>query len=177
MYNQVLLILLFFCTYIISVKISEINEPVENMCITQIEAKKIIKMYGKEDTTFDFESFKQILSKMNVNYDDESLQQVFNDIDEDSNNVIEFNEFMKFITSYINNPPEGTLKEVFDIYDIDKNEKIDAEELYTTLTKLGYDTTLEQCQNSLKVFDKNGDGVLDKKEFEEFMITKPPKHD
>ena len=56
------------------------------------------------------------------------------------------------------------------MFDIDGNGKLDASEILTTMKGLGHPTTMEKAQEMIASVDDNGDGEIDREEFEKLMM-------
>ncbi|XP_048258892.1 calmodulin-like [Haliotis rufescens] len=64
------------------------------------------------------------------------------------------------------------LKKLFDKYDRDKGGKITTSELGAMLTSLGHEMTLEEVEEIINQFDKDGNKTMDFEEFQNMMLKK-----
>ena len=90
---------------------------------------------------------------------------IFELIDIDDNNQLDFSEFMTVVSTYCMFGREDVRKFCFYIFDKDKNGYIEADEL-AALIDLLHDNMLNgNAKTAMEKFDKNGDGKIDFGEF------------
>lgn len=90
-------------------------------------------------------------------------------VDQDESGDIDYNEF---ITATMNKQillSKDRLRVAFAAFDIDNNGSITAEELKSVLGRWGEDCRV--WMQMIEEVDKNGDGVIDLKEFTEMMLN------
>ena len=103
----------------------------------------------------------------------EDFQEYFHSIDTDKNGKIEYTEFLASVLNKKVFLKEERLYEAFSTFDKEGNGKITKDELMSVLKMEPSDDKYiaELIENA----DKNGDGVIDYKEFLEFMGYKKEK--
>ena len=133
------------------------------------DLKIIFQAFDKDnDGQINYKEFEQgILQSKSLSIKPNEIRAYFDSIDTDKNGKIEYTEF---IAACLQNKiiiKEEKLYEAFSAFDKDHNGKITKEEL-TKVLKLesGDDSYVSEL---IKNADKNGDGVIDYKEFLEFM--------
>ncbi|MBA0612943.1 hypothetical protein Godav_013475 [Gossypium davidsonii] len=90
------------------------------------------------------------------NMSKEEAQRVIQDFDIDGDNLLEFKEFVKLMEG----GNEGDdIKRAFEIYEVDKGDM----------------KSYEDCVAMIRVFDLDGNGVLDFHEFQQMMKGEPCK--
>ena len=133
------------------------------------DLKMIFQAFDKDnDGQINYKEFEQgILQSKSLSIKPNEIRAYFDSIDTDKNGKIEYTEFIAACLQNKINIKEEKLYEAFSAFDKDHNGKITKEELTAVLR-------LESANDSyvselIKNADKNGDGVIDYKEFLEFM--------
>ena len=120
------------------------------------------------DGQISFEEFQHVLLNFKSNeIMEHEIKEIFNSLDTDKNGKIDYTEFIASCLEkniYLN---KDRLHEAFSLFDKDNNGVITKEDIMNVL-QLKSDENKE-IENIIKNIDKNGDGVIDKNEFEEFM--------
>jgi calcium-dependent protein kinase len=133
------------------------------------DLKEIFKAFDKDnDGQINYNEFEQGLLKLNSNdIKKEEIHSYFTSIDTDQNGKIDYTEFLASTLQKKIFLKEEKLYEAFSMFDKDNTGKITKNDLMSVL-KL--ENKNDQYVNDLiKHADKNGDGVIDYKEFLEFM--------
>ena len=120
------------------------------------------------DGQINYKEFEQgILQSKSASIKPDEIKAYFDSIDTDKNGKIEYTEFISACLQNKIKIKEEKLYDAFSAFDKDHNGKITKEEL-TKVLKLesGDDSYVSEL---IKNADKNGDGVIDYKEFLEFM--------
>lgn len=140
------------------------------------ELRDAFEMFDKNgDGCISIQELRTTLTFLGITTTEEELQVIFNTVDTDRNNLIDFKDFCFLMTpcGVFMRPEEGVgecekedlLKEAFDVFDADKNGFIDAEELKQAMLSVGEDLNDQELTSLLASADINGDGKV---EFEEF---------
>ncbi|XP_010530254.1 PREDICTED: calcium-binding protein CML37-like [Tarenaya hassleriana] len=93
-------------------------------------------------------------------------------MDLDGDGFVDFAEFLKLMKGegdefYGEDERRKELLDAFGVYVTEGDEFITAASLRRTLSRLGESRTVDECKAMIRVFDKNGDGVLS---FDEFVL-------
>jgi Ca2+-binding EF-hand superfamily protein len=92
------------------------------------------------------------------------------ELDLDGDGEIDFSEFTQAITGGGQRDHDEALVDAFEVFDKDGNGFISARELRRVLVGLGYSKcSLRECRLMIRGVDKNGDGMVDFKEFKSMM--------
>ena len=120
------------------------------------------KRYDKDKSgAIDVDEFYKMLGEKRSLFGDS----IFELIDIDDNNQLDFSEFMTVVSTYCMFGREDVRKFCFYIFDKDKNGYIEADEL-AALIDLLHDNMLNgNAKTAMEKFDKNGDGKIDFGEF------------
>ena len=136
------------------------------------DLNKLFVSFDKDnDGQISFDEFKQgLLSIKSEGIKSDEIIEIFNSLDSDKNGKIDYTEFIASCIQKQTYLKKERLYEAFSFFDIDNNEVITKEEIMSIL-KLENDENKE-IENLIEKVDKNGDGVIDRKEFDEFMMKK-----
>ena len=136
------------------------------------DLNKIFVSFDKDnDGQISFDEFKQaLISIKSEGIKLDEIIEIFNSVDTDKNGKIDYTEFIASCIQKQTYLKKERLYEAFSFFDIDNNEVITKEEIMSIL-KLENDENKE-VENLIEKVDKNGDGVIDRKEFDEFMMKK-----
>lgn len=92
------------------------------------------------------------------------------ELDLNGDGEIDFSEFTQAVTGGGQRDYDQALVEAFEVFDRDGNGLISARELRRVLLGLGYNKcSLRECRLMIRGVDKNGDGMVDFKEFKSMM--------
>lgn len=148
------------------------DDPKGKLDESQIaDLKEAFKLFDKDnDGSITWRELGEVMKKLGQNPTDEELQDMVNEVDNDSNGIIDFDEFCAMMTPKVlgdgsNSVNDEELKEAFKVFDKDGDGKISAKELKSVMSSLGEQLTDEEVQNMIKDADKNGDGEIDYDEF------------
>ncbi|KAE8714408.1 putative E3 ubiquitin-protein ligase ARI8-like [Hibiscus syriacus] len=103
----------------------------------------------------------------------EEAQRVIEDFDNNGDDSMEFMDFVKLMDG----DNEGDdIREAFEMFEVNKGcGCITPAGLQQTLNRLGDVKSYEECVGMIRVFDLDGNGVLDFHEFQEMMKGEPCK--
>lgn len=134
------------------------------------DLNKLFVTFDKDnDGQISFEEFKQVL--ININSDtlnSNEILEIFNSLDTDKNGKIDYTEFIASCLQKQVYLKKERLHEAFSVFDKDNNGIITKDEIMSVL-QIENDENKE-IENLIRKVDKNGDGVIDKNEFDEFMM-------
>ncbi len=133
------------------------------------DLKKIfMAFYRDNDGQINYEEFKQGLMKLDSkDIHSEEFKSYFSSIDTDKNGKIDYTEFLASILRKKIFLKEERLYEAFSMMDKEGNGKITKDELMNVLKMEPKND--KYISDLMKNADLNGDGVIDYKEFLEFM--------
>ena len=133
------------------------------------DLKNLFKAFDKDENgQIDYKEFEQGLMELNseeLNKDE--IRQFFNDIDADNNGKIDYTEFIAATLQKQIFLKKETLFEAFSALDSDRDCKITKEELMKILRLQPKEDKF--AIKLIELADKNGDGVIDYKEFLQMM--------
>ena len=134
-----------------------------------LDLKNLFKAFDKDENgQIDYKEFEQGLMELNseeLNKDE--IRQFFNDIDADNNGKIDYTEFIAATLQKQIFLKKETLFEAFSALDSDRDCKITKAELMKTLRLQPKEDKF--AIKLIELADKNGDGVIDYKEFLQMM--------
>ena len=134
-----------------------------------LDLKNLFKAFDKDENgQIDYKEFEQGLMELNseeLNKDE--IRQFFNDIDADNNGKIDYTEFIAATLQKQIFLKKETLFEAFSALDSDRDCKITKEELMKILRLRPKEDKF--AIKLIELADKNGDGVIDYKEFLQMM--------
>ncbi|OMO74983.1 Calcium-binding EF-hand [Corchorus olitorius] len=101
----------------------------------------------------------------------EDAERVIKDFDNNGDSLLEFKDFVKLMEgSGDKNEDEDDMKRAFEMYEVDKGSGcITPVGLQQMLNRLGDVKSYEECVAMIRVFDLDGNGVLDFHEFQQMM--------
>ncbi|GMI89731.1 calmodulin-like 41 [Hibiscus trionum] len=103
----------------------------------------------------------------------EEAQRVIKDFDNNGDDLMEFKDFVKLMEG----DNEGDdIRRAFEMFEVDKGSGcITPVGLQQTLNRLGDVKSYEECVAMIRMFDLDGNGVLDFHEFQQMMKDEPSK--
>ena len=136
------------------------------------DLNKLFEIFDiNNDGQISFEEFQQVfLNNKYTGINQDEIREIFNSIDTDKNGKIDYTEFIASCLQekiFLN---KERLNEAFSIFDKDNNGAITKDEIMRVL-KINNEQNkeIEEIEEIIKSIDKNGDGVIDMKEFDDFM--------
>jgi len=134
-----------------------------------LDLKNLFKAFDKDENgQIDYKEFEQGLIELkSKGIIKDEIKQYFNDIDADSNGKIDYTEFIAATLQKQIFLKKETLFEAFSALDSDRDCKITKAELMKILRLQPKDDKF--AIRLIELADKNGDGVIDYKEFLEMM--------
>lgn len=99
------------------------------------------------------------------------FKEAFNEFDKDGSGAISTKELLAVMRSLGQNPTEDEVHDLRMEFDMDNSGKIELEEFLEMMkTKSSMVDHMDDIREAFKIFDKNGDGFIDAKEFGEVMM-------
>ncbi|KAF8015516.1 hypothetical protein BT93_H1131 [Corymbia citriodora subsp. variegata] len=96
----------------------------------------------------------------------EDAQGVIGELDTDGDGLIDFGDFLKLMRS----DGDDDLRRAFEMFEDEKGSgSITPKGLQTMLRRLGDAKSYEECEDMIRVYDVDGNGVLDFQEFHQMM--------
>ena len=129
------------------------------------DLKKVFEAFDKEkDGQISIDELqKGLLQLKSTRFNNEDILKLFKTIDVDKNGRIDYTEFLAATLQEHNYLQKEKLYEAFCVFDKDKSGHISKKELMEVLkTQKTHEKDIEEY---IKAVDKNGDGVIDYKEF------------
>lgn len=101
----------------------------------------------------------------------ENVQRVIKDFDTDGDKLLEFNDFARLLEGDDN--IDDDLRRAFEVFEGENKGGgcITAKGLQQAFNRLGEAKSLQECAAMIRVFDLDGNGVLDFHEFHKMMIN------
>ncbi|CAL5367181.1 unnamed protein product [Camellia sinensis] len=97
----------------------------------------------------------------------EEAQGVIGELDGDGDNLIDFSDFMRLMKK---EGEDEDLKAAFEMFEFEKGSgRITPKSLQRVLSRLGDVKSDNECEAMIRVFDTDGNGVLDFHEFNQMM--------
>ena len=112
---------------------------------------------------------RDILGKLKIRCEDESIDEFFDKLDTDHDKRISFEEFREFARIR-----ESQLIELFFEIDKDKDGHLATHEVMTALKKHGLSASVHTVNSFIKRLDKNNSGTITYNEFRELTMLFPP---
>ncbi|CAL5418197.1 unnamed protein product [Camellia sinensis] len=98
----------------------------------------------------------------------DEAQRVITEFDKDGDNLLEFGEFVHLMER--DSEGDDDLKRAFEMFEVEKGSGcIKPEGLQQVLNRLGEAKSKEECKAMIRVFDLDGNGMLDFYEFHKMM--------
>ena len=136
------------------------------------ELQEVFRRFDRNgDGKISSEELSAYFASIGDNISREEAQRVIKDFDNNGENLLEFKDFVKLMEG----DNEGDdIKRAFEMYEVDKGcGCITPVGLQQMLNRLGDVKTYEECITMIRVFDLDGNGVLDFHEFQQMMRGEP----
>ncbi|XP_022768874.1 probable calcium-binding protein CML41 [Durio zibethinus] len=137
--------------------------------------EELKKVFGRFDSDGDgkisSEELSAYFASIGDNISRDEAQRAIKDFDNNGDNLLEFKDFVKLMEG----DNEGDdIKGAFELYEVDKGSGcITPVGLQQMLSRLGDVKSFEECVAMIRVFDLDGNGVLDFHEFQQMMRGEP----
>ncbi|KAG2467128.1 calmodulin-like [Polypterus senegalus] len=138
------------------------------------EFREAFALFDKDgDGTITSKELGTVMRALGQNPSEAELQDMINEVDADSNGIVDFTEFLTLMVKRIKDmDSEEEIREAFKVFDKDGNGSISAEELHLVMKNLGEDLTDEEIYEMIREADIDGDGQINYEEFVQMMTAK-----
>ncbi|GLJ42456.1 hypothetical protein SUGI_0879890 [Cryptomeria japonica] len=101
---------------------------------------------------------------------EEELTAMIKEADSNGDGYIDLTDFIRLNTGS-GFDKDSELFDAFNLFDVDKKGCITAQGLHEIMTRLGEESSLDDCHMMIKRVDSDGDGVVNFCEFKQMMMT------
>ncbi|XP_028676067.1 calcium-binding protein LPS1-alpha-like [Erpetoichthys calabaricus] len=138
------------------------------------EFREAFALFDKDgDGTITSKELGTVMRALGQNPSEAELQDMINEVDADSNGIVDFTEFLTLMVKRIKElDSEEEIREAFKVFDKDGDGSISAEELHLVMKNLGEDLTDEEIYEMIREADMDGDGQINYEEFVQMMTAK-----
>jgi len=147
----------------------------ENLTEEQLaDYKTVFTQFDKnQDGLMSFDELKLVIDELGFFGGEVELKSIMAELDIEENKLINFATFLAVMARrLLLSDNEEEMLEAFKVFDKDNNGQLSAAELKSVLTTLGEKLTPEECDEIVKLADKDGDGVINYREFVRSLLTK-----
>ncbi|KAL1324027.1 hypothetical protein HN51_034216 [Arachis hypogaea] len=140
------------------------------------ELQRVFQMFDRNgDGRISKKELNDSLEKLGIYIPDKELDQMIEKIDVNGDGWVDMEEFGELYMSIMDEreerDEEEDMKEAFNVFDQNGDGYITVEELRSVLSSLGLKQgrTVEECRKMIMKVDRDGDGMVDYKEFKQMM--------
>ena len=130
--------------------------------------KQFVAIVGNINNSLDITMLKTLTKNLELNYSDEELQHLIEEVDEDGNGEIDFKEFLKALENK-SMGDEYIIKQAFAILDRTDSGYITPNDLRHAMLCLGENYTIEEVNEMISLVDDDQDGVINFQEFNKLI--------
>ncbi|KAI4300893.1 hypothetical protein L6164_034220 [Bauhinia variegata] len=139
----------------------------------QSEIQRVFHLFDKNgDGRITKKELSDSLENLGICISEPDLIQMIERIDVNGDGYVDINEFGALYQTIMDEKDEEEdMREAFNVFDQNGDGFITEEELSSVLSSLGlqHGKTIEDCKKMIKKVDKDGDGMVDFKEFKQMM--------
>lgn len=122
--------------------------------ISAVELKTVLVSLGEEDLS------------------EEELTAMIHEADSNGDGYIDLPDFIRLNTGKVAGfDADSELRDAFKLFDVEKKGVITAQGLHEIMTRLGEESSLDDCHLMIKRVDSDGNGVVDFCEFKQMMTA------
>lgn len=122
------------------------------------------------DGKISVEELRAYFKSVGDSISEEEAEKVIKEFDKDGDNLLEFNDFVQLMRKDSKDGGLEDIKKAFEVFEVDKGSGcITPKGLQVVLNRLGGSKSLDECKAMIRVFDLDGNGVLDFDEFHKMM--------
>ena len=144
-----------------------------NQLIAKEDRSDLLKQFlawdKNKDGVLNKQEIKESYKAVYGNIDDDVIDNMIASVDSDGNGVIDYNEFLNCTMNRDKILSSKNLEYAFNAFDIDKNGSISIEEIMSIFKKTSNNVDKKIFEKMMKEVDKNGDGKIEFKEFDQIM--------
>ncbi|EOY14672.1 hypothetical protein QUC31_000153 [Theobroma cacao] len=150
-----------------------IRPPTPNISTKEEDLQVVFRRFDSDgDGKISSEELSAYFASIGDYVSRQEAQRVIKDFDNNGDNRLEFNDFVKLMEG--GNEGDDDIKRAFEMYEVDKGcGCITPVGLQQMLNRLGDVKSYEECVAMIRVFDLDGNGVLDFHEFQQMMRGEP----
>ena len=130
--------------------------------------RQFVAIAGNINNSLDITMLKTLTKNLELNYIDEELQHLIEEVDEDGNGEIDFKEFLKALENK-SMGDEYIIKQAFAILDRTDLGYITRNDLRHAMLCLGENYTIEEVNEMISLVDDDQDGVINFQEFNKLI--------
>ncbi|KAF8411395.1 hypothetical protein HHK36_003944 [Tetracentron sinense] len=132
------------------------------------ELRQVLKHLDSDgDGKISTEELKAYFASVGEDMSHDEAQGLISDLDRDGDNLLDFEDFVRLMER---DEEDEDLRRAFEMYEVEKGSGfITPKGLQRMLNRLGDPKSHEECVAMIKVFDLDGNGVLDFHEFHQMM--------
>lgn len=132
------------------------------------ELKQVFRYFdGNGDGKISALELRSYFGSIREYMSNEEAQGLIDELDSDGDGLLDFEDFVKMMKR--DQKGDEDLKKVFEMFDLEKKGCITPKGLQKMLSLLGDSKSYYECMAMIRVFDTDGNGVLDYQEFSEMM--------
>ncbi|XVF36168.1 hypothetical protein REPUB_Repub19eG0034900 [Reevesia pubescens] len=150
-------------------------ETLNNCTTKEGQLQEVFRRFDSDgDGKISSEGLCAYFTSIGDNLSRDEAQRVIKDFDNNGDNLLEFKDFVKLMEGDNNEGTDDDIKRAFEMYEVDKGcGCITPVGLQQMLNRLGDVKSYEECVAMIRVFDLDGNGVLDFHEFQQMMRGEP----
>ncbi|KAK9270201.1 hypothetical protein L1049_025777 [Liquidambar formosana] len=133
------------------------------------ELRKVFRYFDSDgDGKISSEELRTYFTSLGESMSQDEAKRVIGDFDINGDNLLEFQEFVQLMEQ--DSEANDDLKRAFEMFEVDKGSGcITPKGLQLMFNRLGDTKSHEECVAMIRVFDLDGNGVLDFHEFQQMM--------
>ncbi|XP_077233223.1 putative calcium-binding protein CML41 [Tasmannia lanceolata] len=125
---------------------------------------------GDGDGNISIEELRSFFVSIGEDMSSDEAKAVIAEFDSDSDGLLDFQDFAKLMER--DSGDVDDLRRAFEMFEVEKGSGcITPKGLQRTLNRLGDERSVEECEAMIRVFDLDGNGVLDFQEFHQMMAA------
>jgi uncharacterized protein (DUF924 family)/Ca2+-binding EF-hand superfamily protein len=144
--------------------------------VSQIHLDEYHLLFGQLDVSGDgfleASELKVLFDSSGKNYSNEKLNHLVQHLSKHRSKGLSFAQFVSIMeTDFGENAIHPSIDDFFDMFNTDGDEKITTEELYSCIHAINPRITNPEIQEMLETADTDGDGIIDRNEFQQLIIN------
>ncbi|XP_057974156.1 probable calcium-binding protein CML41 [Malania oleifera] len=137
----------------------------------QDELREVFRRFDCDgDGKISCEGLRDYFVSIGESISEEDAQKVICDFDLNGDNLLDFEDFVRLMERGSEGDGDDDLRRAFEMFEVEKGSGcITPRGLQRMLSRLGDAKSYEECEAMIRVFDLDGNGVLDFHEFHQMM--------